>query len=66
MQREGEYWLYHGDGDSGNKRRVCLAIAPREDDSREGRMTCYPTVVREGGQLRVGLTGYLLTLRLEW
>lgn len=51
VSRDGYHW-YRGEGGDDN-----LSIAPTEDDSWEGRMTCYPTVVREGGQLRVFYNG---------
>jgi hypothetical protein len=51
VSRDGYEW-YRGKGGDDN-----LSIAPTEDDSWEGQMTCYPTVVQEGEQLRLYYCG---------
>ena len=51
VSRDGYEW-YRGEGGDDN-----LSLAPTEDDSWEGKMTCYPTLVREGRVMRVYYNG---------
>lgn len=51
VSRDGYEW-YRGAGGDDN-----LSLAPLEDDSWEGRMTCYPSLVFESGQVRMYYNG---------
>lgn len=51
VSADGYHWDRGAGGDDN------LSIAPTEDDSWEGQMTCYPTLVREGRQMRVYYNG---------
>ncbi len=51
VSRDGYEW-YRGNGGDDN-----LSLAPTEDDSWEGKMTCYPSLVFEPGRVRMVYNG---------